>query len=92
MGLGLTAVMVPLRMNGKEDIEWKDRSWRLLENKGQVSMDDWTYGGMVLGAASTLVGSLLGWRGAAGKICVGSLLGVGYMALQGKAKGSEHKL
>ncbi|KAB8303409.1 hypothetical protein EYC80_004836 [Monilinia laxa] len=29
------------RMYGREEIEWKDRSWRLLENRGQRECDAW---------------------------------------------------
>jgi hypothetical protein len=41
-GIGLltgTALLFPLiasRMHGKDEIEWKDRSWRLQRNQGQV--------------------------------------------------------
>jgi hypothetical protein len=28
-------------MWGREYIEWQDRTWRLLENKGQVEVDKW---------------------------------------------------
>jgi hypothetical protein len=51
-----TASMVPalaLRMYGREDIEWKDRSWRLLENEGQMEVDDWSSVGFVGGAVAT---------------------------------------
>lgn len=34
------AVAVPARMWGREEIEWQDRSWRLLENKGQVEWEE----------------------------------------------------
>jgi hypothetical protein len=34
-------------MRGRKEIEWKDRSWRILENNGEVKTD-W----VVLGAAS----------------------------------------
>jgi len=35
---GLMAFAVPGRMFGREEIEWKDRSWRLMENKGQLEV------------------------------------------------------
>jgi hypothetical protein len=38
------------RMFGRDDIEWKDRSYRLLANRGQVEVDDWTLIGGTLGA------------------------------------------
>lgn len=38
------------RMFGRDDIEWKDRSYRLLANKGQIEVDDWNFIGGALGA------------------------------------------
>ncbi|KAL6879249.1 hypothetical protein J3F83DRAFT_711980 [Trichoderma novae-zelandiae] len=84
VGVGLAA-----RMWGREPIEWRDRSWRLLENRGQLELDDWTYGGM--GAALLATGLMrvggaggparLGWRGVAGAAGMGSVGGmIGYMA------------
>lgn len=73
-------------MWGRELIEWQDRSWRLLENRGQVETDDWTLAGM--GAASAVVlargrragPSSLGWRGVVGALGIGSVTGmVGYL-------------
>ena len=86
--VGFLSVGLAARMWGREDIEWRDRSWRLLENQGQLETDDWTYGGMALGllgtaAAAAQKGSLaaLGWRGVVGGVGVGSVAGtVGYMA------------
>jgi hypothetical protein len=59
-------------MRGREEIEWKDRSWRLLENPGQVETDDWTVVGAGAGAligANAVKG--LGWRGAGWRIGIG---------------------
>lgn len=65
-------------MWGKEPIEWNDRSWRLLENKGQVEVDDWSYGGAIMGAAATVFARTnMGWRGFLGGTGLGSLVGVG---------------
>ncbi|CAH0029296.1 unnamed protein product [Clonostachys rhizophaga] len=53
-------------MYGREEIEWRDRSWRLLENEGQLETDDWTYAGMVAGPAvlaATKGGALGGMLG-----------------------------
>ena len=36
-GVGLLGLAMVGRMWGREKIEWQDRSWRLLENRGQVS-------------------------------------------------------
>ncbi|KAI0806161.1 hypothetical protein BC629DRAFT_1147399 [Irpex lacteus] len=85
--LGVLALTFGLTylMRGKDDIEWKDRSWRLLENKGQVGMDNWILGGSLAGAglvASPPVAKRyggiagLGWRGVVGGAAVGSLAGL----------------
>jgi len=53
-----TALMVPavyMRMYGREEIEWKDRSWRLLESDSQKAVDDFS-------GIGTLVGALFGTR------------------------------
>lgn len=81
------------RMWGREGIEWQDRSWRLLRNKGQVECDDFTYGGAVGGVgAAAVTGALrgVGWRGAVGAAGVGSVVGtVGYMAWRYGVKGGR---
>ncbi|KID98527.1 hypothetical protein MAJ_05455, partial [Metarhizium majus ARSEF 297] len=59
-------------------VEWQDRSWRLLENRGQLEMDDWTYLGMGAGvAAAWAAGSLkgLGGRGVMGAVGAGGVVG-----------------
>ncbi|KAF1988094.1 hypothetical protein K402DRAFT_392364 [Aulographum hederae CBS 113979] len=55
LGLLFGALAVTGQMWGREDIEWKDRSWRLLGNKTQVETDNWVLGGVVLGAAGALI-------------------------------------
>lgn len=89
--LGITGVGLVGRMWGRETIEWQDRSWRLLENRGQVETDDWTYAGMGAGTAAALVSMLnkgsnrpamatMGWKGVLGAAGLGSVGGVaGYM-------------
>ncbi|KAI1367443.1 hypothetical protein F5Y08DRAFT_298529 [Xylaria arbuscula] len=69
------------RMWGREEIEWRDRSWRLLESKGQVETDDWSYGGMLAGLAATaLLKRPVGPVATIGSIGSGSAVGViGYM-------------
>jgi hypothetical protein len=77
VGTGVLSVMLIGRMWGREEIEWKDRSWRLMNHKGQVAIDDWSQVGGVLGAGlgAARVG-VLGWRGVVGAAGVGSLVGV----------------
>jgi hypothetical protein len=75
-GVGLMAAALVARMHGKEHIEWADRSWRLLENKGQVEVDDWSLGGAVAGAVVT-AGRKPGWLAVTGGGAMGSLVGVG---------------
>ncbi len=91
--LGVTGVGLVGRMWGREPIEWQDRSWRLLESKGQLETDDWTYGGMGGAAAAALVAmaragggekkpavAMLGWRGVVGAAGLGSVGGMmGYL-------------
>jgi len=92
VGLGLFTVALPMRMLGREDIEWKDRSWRLLENKGQVECDNWTYAGMAAGAVAAARGGALGWRGAVGKVGAGSVVGMlGYMGYRYGVKGGKRE-
>lgn len=83
--VGLLSVALVGRMWGRQEIEWRDRSWRLLENKGQLETDDWTYGGALVGlggAAALARGGLagLGLRGSVGAVGAGTVAGtVGYM-------------
>jgi hypothetical protein len=86
IGTGLLGVALVRRMWGREEIEWQDRSWRLLGNKGQVECDDWTYGGMAAG----LVGGVKGLRGVIGGLGIGSVVGmVGYMGWRYGIRGGE---
>ncbi|KAH7054365.1 hypothetical protein B0J12DRAFT_451350 [Macrophomina phaseolina] len=69
-------------MRGKEEIEWLDRSWRILANKGQVEVDWWSLGGAGLGACAAMVrrgGPLVVGTGARmlGGAGLGSLAGTG---------------
>jgi hypothetical protein len=76
---GMLAIATPIRMWDQQPIQWQDRSWRLLENKGQIECDDWTYAGMAVGLLGT-AGRGLGWRGVVGGAGVGSVVGMlGYM-------------
>lgn len=77
--MGVTTVLLAGRMYGRDLIEWQDRSWRLMENRGQLECDDWTYGGMGLAAVAGLIKGLP-WTGLVGAVGLGSFGGmVGYM-------------
>ena len=96
-GWGAAAVLaaLALRMRGREDVEWRDRSWRLMENRGQLECDDWTYAGMGAGAALAAArrggGQGVGVvRRALGGVGLGSVVGmVGYMAWRYGVNGGE---
>lgn len=92
-GLYVTAAMaavLPLYMWNQTDIQWRDRSWRLMESKGQLETDDWSLAGTVVGVGAALAATTrttttttppLG-RGltVVGAAAVGNLVGVlGYM-------------
>lgn len=66
------------RMRGREDVEWQDRSWRILENKGEVDTDWVVTGGAGAGA---LAGMIAARRGAVP-------ISVGAAALGGAGLGS----
>jgi hypothetical protein len=98
--LGLVSIALTARMWGRSEIEWKDRSWRLLENKAQVELDDFTVGGAAAGVGAFVAAmpraarSSLGWRGYIGSAGAGSMLGMvlylaGTTLLRGKAQKSE---
>ena len=65
--VGISALATVGRMWGRDEIEWKDRSWRLLENRRQNEVDGWSLGALVVGGAG---GWFLGMR-------KGAKLGVG---------------
>ncbi|KAI0457929.1 hypothetical protein F5B21DRAFT_56976 [Xylaria acuta] len=90
--IGIVSVGLVGRMWGREEIEWQDRSWRLLENKGQLETDDWTYGGMAAGlAAAVLFKRPVGWVATAGSVGAGSVAGMlGYMGWRYGLHGGKH--
>lgn len=87
---GLLAIALVGRMRGREEIEWKDRSWRLLENKGQVEVDNWSLSGIVGGALGGALMRPSGWRVILGGAGLGSLAGTaGYMIYRYGVKGGK---
>ncbi|KAK1687880.1 hypothetical protein BDP55DRAFT_71333 [Colletotrichum godetiae] len=98
IGLGFTGVTMLARMYGREDIEWRDRAWRLMESRSQLEVDDWTYSGAAAGVASLGIaraagvkGSALGVRAVGGAAGLGSLAGtVGYMVWRYGVHGGKY--
>lgn len=83
-GAACLAVGMTGRMWGREKIEWKDRSWRLLAHKTQNREDDWSAGGAVLAAAGMgmlarrgggFTTGLPRWKIITGGAAAGSVLG-----------------
>ncbi|MCJ1403736.1 hypothetical protein MMC11_006959 [Xylographa trunciseda] len=95
VGMALMAVALPGRMWGREEIEWQDRSWRLLENKGQMEVDTWGLMGAGVGAVAGIWGrkGLVErglWKGIAGGAGVGTMVGVvGYMVWRYGVEGGK---
>ncbi|KAG4035418.1 hypothetical protein MFRU_001g01870 [Monilinia fructicola] len=86
---GILVLATIARMYGREEIEWKDRSWRLLENRGQRECDAWMYVGM---AAGGLMGLRRNWewRVRVGSLGLGSAVGVlGYLGWRYGVKGGK---
>ena len=82
IGMGVSMALVPLRMMGREKIEWQDRTWRLLANKSQEEVDNWTLPGSMLGAAvAARVARPVGWRSIMGGAGVGSMTALGALML-----------
>lgn len=91
LGVAAMAVAVPVRMWGREEIEWRDRSWRLLGNRGQVECDVYSAVGAVVGAGAVGAGKRGGgWRGMVGGAGLGGWVGVvGYMGWRHGVKRGE---
>jgi hypothetical protein len=71
------------RMRGREEIEWQDRAWRILGNRGEVQTDWATIGGIGAGAVAGVVGARRGVvPGGVGKAVLG---GVGVGSSVGKS-------
>ena len=91
--MGVVTVGLVARMWGREEIEWKDRSWRLLEDKGQMELDRWSVAGMGAGAvimAASGHTKEVGLRGQVGSCGVGATVGVlSYMVWRYGVKGGH---
>ncbi|KAF2130852.1 hypothetical protein P153DRAFT_287857 [Dothidotthia symphoricarpi CBS 119687] len=85
LGTMVGAAMTWGQMMGREDIEWKDRSWRILENKGEVDTDWVTIGGAGAGVVAASLGARRGkvpagvGNAVLGGTGIGMSIGVPYM-------------
>ncbi|KAG0128278.1 hypothetical protein HOY82DRAFT_566023 [Tuber indicum] len=89
---GIAAVMLSARMYGKQEIEWQDRSWRLLENKPQNRIDEWSASGALIGGVLGGVKKGLGWRGITGSAGIGSVVGIVGWAVYNKTRGPGERV
>jgi hypothetical protein len=60
LGTAVGALATWGRMRGREDIEWRDRAWRIMENEGENRTDWVTMGGIGAGAAAGVVAARRG--------------------------------
>jgi hypothetical protein len=72
IGSAVGALMTWGRMRGRTEVEWQDRSWRILGNNGEVKTD-WTT--MVGSGAGAVVGAVAARRGAIPASVGSALLG-----------------
>ncbi|KAJ3094660.1 hypothetical protein HDU97_007726 [Phlyctochytrium planicorne] len=72
IAIPLGIAMTEFKMQGKEEIEWQDRSYRLLNNAGQNELDVLGWGGFGAG----LVGGLLMRKGVMRTVGMAGLGGV----------------
>jgi hypothetical protein len=85
VGTAAGALMTWGRMKGREEIEWKDRAWRIQENNGEVNTDWVTFGAAAGGAVGGLVAARKGvipltvGNAVLGGAAVGMASGVPYM-------------
>jgi hypothetical protein len=60
LGTAVGALATWGRMRDREEIEWQDRAWRILENKGENQTDWVTMGGVGAGAVAGVVAARRG--------------------------------
>jgi hypothetical protein len=70
-----------MRMAERLEIEWRDRSSRLMENQGQLAVDDWSLGGAVLALTHAFLRKkksedLGRWKTVVGRAGLGSSVGM----------------
>jgi hypothetical protein len=102
VGPAVTGVMLVGRMQGRDDIEWRDRSWRLLINNGQVEVDNWVLQGAAAGAILGFVAGRSGklprplgksiWTATSGIAALGTVFGtIGYLLWRHGVRGGKHE-
>ncbi|KAG0641391.1 hypothetical protein HOY80DRAFT_734107 [Tuber brumale] len=89
---GVAAVMLSWRMYGRQEIEWQDRSWRLLENKPQNRIDECSASGALVGGVLGGLKKGLGWRGITGSAGIGSVVGIVGWVIYNKTKGQGEQV
>ncbi|KAF2258263.1 hypothetical protein CC78DRAFT_526643 [Lojkania enalia] len=96
-GAALGGLMTWGRMRGREEIEWQDRAWRLLENESQKNTDWTALGGAAAGAVAGAVAARRGvvpfgiGKAALGGAGIGmGIGGPGYM-IASSARGREQR-
>lgn len=84
-GLLFGALALEGKMWGRSEIEWQDRTWRLLENQGQMEVDNWILEGELLGGVAALVAARRGYLPPAltGKTLTAVIGGIGIGASVG---------
>ena len=105
-GVGCLTVGLTALMWNAQEIEYQDRSWRLLENEGQVECDKWSVAGSVLGLTgmgylasrgrlsptALTAGRASPWVSALGSAGLGNLAGVlGYLIWRKAIMGDKKK-
>jgi hypothetical protein len=83
LGAAVGALATWGRMRGREEIEWQDRAWRIIGNKGENQTDWATMGGVGAGAVAGIVAARRGVIPAS----LGSAMGGG--AAAGSAVGKK---
>ncbi|KAL8733548.1 MAG: hypothetical protein Q9181_003533 [Wetmoreana brouardii] len=86
-GTALLTVGMTARMWGREEVEWQDRSWRILANTGQNREDAWSFSNILVSALSMVfltrrgrewpsgIAGITRWRVIVGAAAMGSVLG-----------------
>ncbi|CUS13837.1 unnamed protein product [Tuber aestivum] len=87
LATGVAALALSGRMYGRQGIEWQDRSWRLLENRPQNGIDEWSASGALVGGVLGGVKEGLRWKGITGSAGIGSVVGIAGWAVYNKMGG-----